>query len=97
MLALTHPPTTEVSYLIKSFHQPFCHSMSHIKDDWALGKLSLCFKYDCELYSCDIKSLYTNISHDLGMKVLEFWINKHEDKIQQEGIHLRKYTLHPYQ
>ena len=33
------------------------------------------------LSTCDIKSLYTNINHDVFYKVIEYWIDKFHDDI----------------
>ena len=51
---------------------------SYIKDDWDFRKKKLPshFNYNCSLYSCDIVSLYSNITHDLGLTALEYWIGK---------------------
>ena len=34
-----------------------------------------------QLRVSDIKSLYTNIRHDLGLRALEFWLNKLEHQL----------------
>ena len=33
------------------------------------------------LGSCDIKSLYTNISHDLALRAVDYWITRYENII----------------
>ena len=50
---------------------------SYIKDDWDfLRKLPSEIPYDCDLYTCDVVSLYTSIDHDLGLQALQYWLNK---------------------
>ena len=40
--------------------------------------------------SSDIKSLYTNLSHELIYKSIEYWVNKYDNEIQL----LQRYKLH---
>ena len=55
---------------------------SYIKDDWDfLRKLPTETPFNCNLYTCDIVSLYTSIEHDLGLKALQFWIEKYRNII----------------
>ena len=35
------------------------------------------------LVSYDVTSLYTNINCDLGIKAMEYWINKHPESLNQ--------------
>ena len=50
---------------------------SYIKDDWDfLRKFPKQLPIDCDLYSCDITSLYTSIPHSLGITALKYWLNK---------------------
>ena len=35
------------------------------------------------LVSYDVTSLYTNINHDLSIKAMEYWINKHPESLDQ--------------
>ena len=56
---------------------------SYIKDDWDFIKqLPRKIEYDAELFTCDVVSLYTNISYDLG-STMEYWIREHQDKIPE--------------
>ena len=76
-------PSSHLSKLIQKIISPTVTFLkSFIKDDWDfIRKLPKKFDFPCKLYSCNIKSLYTNITHKLGLKALHYWINKHRDKI----------------
>ena len=78
-------PTSHLSELIQKIISPTVpYFKSYIKDDWDfIRKLPKTFDFPCKLYSCDIKSLYTNITHELGLKALDYWINKHRNKIEK--------------
>ena len=71
-------PTQHLSKLLERILSPLVsHMKSYIKDDWDfLRKLPNKINYDCTLYSCDIVSLYSNITHDLGLTALKYWIEK---------------------
>ena len=71
-------PTHRLSELLDLILSPLVpHLKSYIKDDWDfLRKLPRYLPYECDLYSCDIVSLYTSISHELGLKATEYWISK---------------------
>ena len=83
IVAGPNSPTQRLSELMEKLLTPLvCHLKSFIKDDWDfLRKLPRTLEYDCHLYSCDIVSLYTNITHNLGLKALEYWINKKRNLI----------------
>ena len=60
-----------------------CKVKTYVKDDWHFLRLlphHLNFK-ETTLYSVDITSLYTSISHDLGFEAILYWITKHRDAI----------------
>ena len=63
--------------------EPCLNEISHIlKDTFDFtDRANSCFDAGNVLGVADIKSLYTNISHDLGLKALAFWIEKLKDKI----------------
>ena len=46
-----------------------------------LRKLPKTVDFDCELYSVDIVSLYTNIPHELGVEAISYYFDKYRDKI----------------
>ena len=58
--------------------EPCLNEISHIlKDTFDFtDRTNRCFDVGTVLGVADIKSLYTNISHDLGLKALAFWIEK---------------------
>ena len=72
-------PTQHLSELIEKIISPLVPKLkSFIKDDWDFQrKFPRFLNYPATLYSCDIESLYTNISHDLGLTALEYYINKY--------------------
>ena len=56
------------------------HLKSYVKNDLdMLRKLPRKIDSECDLYSFDVVSLYTNISHELGLEALSYWY----DKLQQ--------------
>ena len=56
---------------------------TYIKHDWDfIRKLPSHVDYPCVLASCDVVSLYTSISHDLGLEALSYWIDKKRNLYQ---------------
>ena len=53
-----------------------------------LERLDTICSEDTLLSSCDIKSLYTNILHDVFYKVIDYWI----EKLINEMPLLRRFT-----
>ena len=78
-------PTKHLSQLIDKIIAPLVPlQISYIKDDWDfIKKLPRTLDYDGELFTCDIVSLYTSIPHTLGLKALEYWINRENNKIPE--------------
>ena len=78
-------PTQHLSELLEKILSPLVLSLkSYIKDDWDfLRKFPRYLDPDCQLYSCDVVSLYTSISHKLGLSALKYWINKCRDLIPE--------------
>ena len=76
-------PTSRLSELLENILSPLVkHLQSFIKDDWDfLRKHPREFNLQCNLYSFDIVSLYTNISHDLGIRALQYWIDRYRDLV----------------
>ena len=66
IIAGSNSPTNHLSELIQKILSPLIPDFqSYIKDDWDfICKLPAQFDFPCDLFSCDIKSLYTNISHE---------------------------------
>ena len=85
IIAGPNAPTQHLSKILDKIISPLVPLLqSYIKDDWDFyRKLPSKFDYDCTLYSCDIVSLYSNITHELGLTAMEFWINKYRSNIPE--------------
>ena len=70
--------TQGASHLLEKLLTPFVSLMkSYVKDEWDfLRKIPSKIDYLAKLLSCDIVSLYTSIPTDLGLKALEYWIDR---------------------
>ena len=79
ILAGPQSPTHRLSHLIDILLQPFLkHVQSYTKDTvHFLNKLPSTVNKDEILLTFDVVSLYTNISHDLGLKALRYWLEKY--------------------
>ena len=75
--------THGISTMIHKIMEPCLNEISHILKDTLdfTDRTNSCFDVGTVLGVADIKSLYTNISHDLGLKTLAFCIEKLKDKI----------------
>ncbi len=78
-------PTSRLSHfldcILKNLPQ---HTTSYIRDDLDfLSKINrdLPNNEDYVLLTFDVTSLYTNITHDLGLEAIKFWINKLDQHI----------------
>ena len=71
-------PTQHLSEFLEKVLSPLVpYQKSYVKDDWDfLRKFPPELDPSYKLYSCDIVSLYTSITHDLGLKALKYWIGK---------------------
>ena len=78
-------PNQSVSGLLEKILTPiFSCLKTYINDDWDfIRKLPSHVDYPCVLANCDVVSLYTSISHDLGLETLSYWINKQRNLIQE--------------
>ena len=55
---------------------------SFIKDDWDfIRNIPPSVNFECDLFSVDIVSLYTNIPHSLGVEAISYYFDKYRDKI----------------
>ena len=72
-------PTHRLSNFVDLILKPLCqHVPSYIRDGFDfLEQVPLQVKEDALLVSFDVVSLYTNITHDLGLKAIEYWLDKH--------------------
>ena len=76
-------PTQNASKLLEKILTPIVSTQNtYIKDDWDfVKKLPRKMEYECNLFGCDIESLYTSINLDLGLKAITYWITKRRDLI----------------
>ena len=72
-------PTHRLSHLMDLILQPYIKYIpSYIKDsNDLLNKLPKSINYNEKFITIDIKSLYTNINTELGLKAIEYWVNKY--------------------
>ena len=70
--------TQGASHLLEKLLTPLvCNMKSYIKDEWDfLRKIPSKITYPATLLTCDIVSLYTSIPTELGLKALEYWIDR---------------------
>ena len=53
-----------------------------MKDDWDfLRQLPSNVPFECELFSCDITSLYTSIPTNFGIEAIQYWIERERNMI----------------
>ena len=78
-------PTRGLSELLEKILSPFVPRLrTYVKDDRDfLSRIPRNIDYDCELVSCDIVSLYTNIPHELGIEALRYWLTRYPDLLPQ--------------
>ena len=76
-------PTSRLSNFVDILIKPFTlHVRSYLRDtiDF-LNYLPKTVPESTILVSFDVTSLYTNINHELGVKAMEYWINKHPESL----------------
>lgn len=78
IVAGVNSPTRNLSDLIGKILSPIVpEQTTYIKDDWDyIRNLPAEIDFKCNLFGCDIKSLYTSIPHDLGLKAIKYWLNR---------------------
>ena len=76
-------PTQRLSELIEKLLSPLVMFLqSFIKDDWDfIRNIPPSVNFECDLFSVDIVSLYTNIPHSLGVEAISYYFDKYRDKI----------------
>ena len=81
----SNSPTNRLSELLEKLLTPLVpHLKSYVKDDIdMLGKLPRKLDCECDLYSFDVVSLYTSISHQLGIEALSYWYDKSRNLIPE--------------
>ena len=79
----TNSHTNRLSEILEKILTPLVpHLKSYVNDDYdMLRKLPRNVDCDSDLYSFDVVSLYTNISHELGIEALSYWYDKLRDNI----------------
>ena len=59
-----------------------CIIKNYVKDDFDfIKKCTRNFAKNLKLVSVDITSLYANIPHELGLKAIEYWLDKYPELI----------------
>ena len=78
IIAGSNSPTNRLSELLEKILTPLVpHLKSYVKDDIdMLHKLPRKLDTKCDLYSFDVVSLYSTISHELGLEALSYWYDK---------------------
>ena len=66
--SILQPIVSQIDYILKDSFDLVNRAERNVGDDVLLG-------------TCDIKSLYTNISQDLAMRAIDFWVSKYEDSL----------------
>ena len=80
--------TSGISKMLHLILDPSLSFIPHILKDDFLERLDTTCTEDTLLISCDIKSLYTNIRHDVFYKAIDYWI----EKLINEIPLLRRFT-----
>ena len=79
-------PTSHLSCLIEKLLKPIVPQLTtYIKDDWHFLRIlpkNLPFN-EITMYSVDITSLYTSITHELGIEAISYWLTKRQDLIPE--------------
>ena len=75
--------TSVVSQILHVIMEPTLSFIKHIlKDSFDfIDQIDTQCTINTILSTCDIKSLYTNIKHDVFYKAIEYWIDKFHDDI----------------
>ncbi|XP_061190029.1 uncharacterized protein LOC133197859 [Saccostrea echinata] len=78
-------PTQRLSHLMDILLKPLCLEVkSYVRDDLDFLKhLPEKVSHDAKLVTMDVTNLYTNITTSLGVKALEYWIDKYPQKINE--------------
>ena len=70
-------PTQNASKLLERILTPIVsHQSTYIKDDWHfIKKIPRNLDFNCNLFGCDIESLYTSIDINLGLEAISYWVD----------------------
>ena len=81
----THRLSNLIDVLLKSMTK---HVRSCIRDSTDfLNKLPSTVSYNSFLVAFDVQNLYNNITHELGLEAIEYWLNKHPEEIPRRINH----------
>ena len=82
-------PTHRLSNLIDILLKPFLeHTKSYIRDDIDfLTKLPTKIKEHESFVTFDISSLYSNITHELGLEAIHYWLHTHPESLHPRIPH----------
>ncbi len=85
IIAGPESPTQRLSELLEKILSPLVPKLrSFVQDDMDfVRKLPRSTSFECEIYSVDIVSLYTNIPHELGVEAVEYYIDRYPDMIPE--------------
>ena len=91
--------TSGLSEMLDIILKPILHHIPHIlKDSFdLLARLPDEINDNTMLGTCDIKSLYTNISKDLALKAVDYWVTKFENVIPLFSRFTKTFILHALQ
>ena len=81
---ILHPILEHIPHIVKDSFDLLDRIPDEIDDDTVLG-------------TCDIKSLYTNISKDLALKSIDFWVTKFQNVIPLLSRFSKTFILHALQ
>ncbi|XP_061170396.1 uncharacterized protein LOC133179719 [Saccostrea echinata] len=75
--------TQRLSNLLDIILKPLCTKVtSYVRDDMDfLNYIPQTVPRDTLLVSFDVTSLYTNITHDLGIEAIKYWLDKYPEEI----------------
>ena len=75
--------TRVVSQILHVIMEPTLSFIKHIQNYYFdfIDRIGTQCTVNTILSTCDIKSLYTNIKHDVFYKAIEYWIDKFHDDI----------------
>ena len=81
----THSITKGCSKLLDKILTPLVSKQkSYIKDEWDfLRKFPHKIDSNTNIFTCDVISLYTSIPHDLGLRAIEYWLDKYPEMIPE--------------
>ena len=87
--------TSVVSQILHVIMEPTLSFIKHIlKDSFDfIDRIDTQYTVNTILSTCDIKSLYTNIQHDVFYKAIEYWIDKFHDDIPLLSLFTKAFIL----